>query len=52
MTNTDEGITMADEGFTAGARLLVHAGGKCELLGAGGGVALVTGLAVGGSRDG
>ena len=34
-------------------RLLVYAGGKCELRALGGGVALATGgLAVGGSRGG
>ena len=37
---------------TGGARLLVYAGGERESLGAGGGMALVTGLAVGGSRGG
>ena len=35
-----------------GARLLVYAGGECEPPGAGGGIALVTGLVVGGSRGG
>ena len=41
-------MTADDETTTGmGACLLVYAGGKCELLGGGGGVALVTGLAVG-----
>ena len=35
-----------------GARLLVYAGGEREPLGAGGGIALVTALVVGGSRGG
>ena len=39
-----------DEDETAGERLLVYAGSECESLGAGGGVALVTGLAGGGKR--
>ena len=41
--------TVDDEMTTAvGACPLVYVGSKCESLGAGGGVALVTGLAVGG----
>ena len=41
-----------DDDLWVGARLLVYAGGECELLGAGGGIALVTALVVGGSRGG
>ena len=51
------GRRYCDEGGRQGgarvARLLVYAGGKCELRAPGGGMALATGgLAVGGSRGG
>ena len=53
MTEAAAQETLKRRSMTTGdARLLVYAGGERESLGAGGGIAPVTGLAVGGSRGG